>query len=223
MDYDIMDAIHKNDIEFVKKYIKDGHELEPKHCDGDWTPLTKACDLGHVEIVKLLIDAGCQINHSCSKPVFCIPMQMAAQSSYECTKLLIEAGCKDLNIILIDDPPIVAAACMVYDPMDFGEIDANCFFAEYINYLNIIKLLIESGCDLNIRGFYGQDYKYFLCESRHYEKNKKKVEDELEKSMMIRYSKSSLLKRCAHIIRNRRETYENQLHFLNRDLQKLIY
>lgn len=58
----IHNAVVKNDIDFVKKYILSKKDLNIKDPFGGSTPLISAALFGRTEIAKLLINAGAKIN-----------------------------------------------------------------------------------------------------------------------------------------------------------------
>ncbi len=59
---DIHTAVWKNDIEAVKQHIAAKSDLNIKEAMGGSTPLISAALFGRIEIAKLLIDAGANLN-----------------------------------------------------------------------------------------------------------------------------------------------------------------
>jgi len=98
------------------------------------TPLGWACVGGCVEIVKILIDAGCDVNRSNRKDAILWKIMMYGRSDHRLTiiNLLIDAGCNvNQGSVSIETPFMAAVRC---------------------GHKKIVKILIDAKCDIN--GFY---------------------------------------------------------------------
>jgi ankyrin repeat protein len=122
-------AVESNDLEQVKSIIRSGI----KFTKGD-SPLGLAAELGNVEIVEALVDAGCNVEWGGF--VEPSPLCLAAfEGNTDVVQFLIEKQAK-LNSKDADGfTPLMSAA-------------AN-------GHLEIVKLLIEAGAKINIQSEYG--------------------------------------------------------------------
>jgi ankyrin repeat protein len=59
----IFTAAAMGDVEFVREYVRKGGDLQVLNELGGWPPLTNAAQYGRVEVVKLLVEAGAQVNY----------------------------------------------------------------------------------------------------------------------------------------------------------------
>jgi Ankyrin repeats (3 copies) len=87
-------AIDANDIETVRNLINEGVELNYIY---DLPPLARAASLGNVEMVKLLIESGADINLQMEDEGDTALMIAALYNHLEAVKILVEAGA-DVNI-----------------------------------------------------------------------------------------------------------------------------
>ncbi len=87
-------AIDANDTETVKNLINEGVELNYIY---DLPPLARAASLGNVEMVKLLIESGADINLQMEDERDTALMMAALYNHLEVVKILVEAGA-DVNI-----------------------------------------------------------------------------------------------------------------------------
>jgi len=225
----IFDAIRNDNIKFVKKYIKDGGDLEKKNYNG--FPLIVYAisnhihtseDKSNIHIAKLLIDAGCNIN----EPIYDIYDQLEYSYpinyvSNDCLKLLIESGC-DINSVSSDGKTPIIEKMWWLSYSDSCSGSGPHMDDKYDEYIEFIKLLIESGCKLDIRDNSGSNYKDYLYGTDYYLKHEERIEYELAESFRIRYSKSSLIELCCYIVKSNKKIYKDRLHLLNRDVRILI-
>lgn len=96
---DFIDAINRDDIEFVKKVIElGGNDLNYQNKNGD-TALMVAAFENRIEITKLLIDAGVDLDiENNSNGTNGTALLLASYNTHiEITKMLIEAGA-DWNV-----------------------------------------------------------------------------------------------------------------------------
>jgi len=225
---DIWTAIRKGDSEYVQKYINDGCDLEAKDFSGRTPIIYAICDSisstndkSNVHIAKLLIDAGCDIN----TPIYLWGNEYfypIHYSSFKCLKLMIDSG-SDIDAVSSNSCQTVIieiASSFQYSDISVG---SGPFMDNiYDNTIKTIKLLIESGCRLDIKDKNNHDYKQYLYWTNYFAKHKEKVEQDLADSFRIRYSRSSLLELCCYHIKNDQEQYKDGIHLLNKDIKKLI-
>jgi len=214
----IKKAIESNNIKFVKKYIKDGNDLNIPIIDQDFSPLTYIMlferQNDYDKMINLLIDGGTNINVTYVTYNYRSLIHRAIKiKSLKYVKLLIKKGC-DINLL-----------CPYYITP----------FQEAINKLNgigddrsfkIVKYLIEMDCDLKFNKKSSQVdigcYEDYIFNSDYFKNNREMVIKELNRSFRIRYVRISLLSLCTYIVKNSREMYEDRLNILNRDERKLI-
>ena len=88
---ELTQAVRNNDIAKVEELIKQGFDVNKKDDQG-FTPLIISAGLGNAKIVKLLIDAGADVN-LCESQMGASPLHKAAQSgSVEIAEMLIAKG-----------------------------------------------------------------------------------------------------------------------------------
>ena len=93
---DIFDYIRTGDIESIKNYIDSGYDLNIWDNRG-YTVLTKAAYYDNIEIVKLLLDAGVDINKENDNGNALI--WATTKSNIDIIKVLLIAGYKIQNSI----------------------------------------------------------------------------------------------------------------------------
>ena len=122
----------KNEIDKVESYIKDGGDIDSLG-EYDSTPLHYACREGNFEIVKLLVKHGADVNrenrYSTIYPIFDILSSIKAKESLPLILFLIESGA---DIMAVDS---------------FGNTILH--YAIEQEMIELIKLSIEFGCDIN--------------------------------------------------------------------------
>lgn len=95
---EIFDAVRQNDLAKVKELIeKDTLQIQAKDQQGD-SLLNRACNLGHIEIINLLINKGADINLLAGRLDLTPLMECARTGNLEVAKLLVERGA-DVQII----------------------------------------------------------------------------------------------------------------------------
>ena len=126
------DAICDNDIDAVEALIADGAKVNVKDYDG--TPLHTAAWCGCTEIVKMLIDAGADVNAKNSYGN--TPLDLAVRYGHaDVVNLLIDAGA-DVNAKDLD----------AWTPLHVASLYGN---------IKIIKVLIDFGADVDAKDKYG--------------------------------------------------------------------
>ena len=131
----LLKAADKGDVKKVSRFIKKGMDVNLSD-DFGWTPLFRAAKKGHAEVVKLLLDAGAEVD----KPTAGIaPLWWAAESGHtDAAKVLLDHGA---NI----NAPGKEGATALYTAVNFGR-------------KGVIELLLEKGADVNAR-----EEKYNWC------------------------------------------------------------
>ena len=99
--------------------------------DNGTTPLFKAAEKDHVEVVRLLIKAGADINTATTDDFEAIPLYIAAQNGHDkVASLLIKAGTQ------------INRATANYGT-------APLFIAAQGGHVQVVCLLIKAGADMN--------------------------------------------------------------------------
>jgi ankyrin repeat protein len=143
----LLNAIHKDDVDLVKKLIKSGINVNHKDSETKQTALMEASKNGRLEIVKLLIESGAKVNVKNKEGL--TPLQYIIDE--ECSKIsirenirvgiveeLINAGADiDLKIVRY---PLLPPPRKVITPL---------MIASENGYLRIVKRLIDAGADVN--------------------------------------------------------------------------
>jgi len=217
----IFNAVINNDYEYVEKYIQDYNDLEvwkDIYCAGYFrvrlTLFTTACYHKNFKIAKLLVKAGCDIDPKIfillARGYYFYPIHMAIEIlDYTFVKFLIDMGSNINAQCMFKSTPLMS--CLRY--LNYNDKKMTTIF-------NIMKLLILSGCRLDIKDNDGDDYKDYLHKNICYNKFKKEIDIKLDKLFRIRYSKSSLLELYTYFVKTNRDKYK--ICVLNRDLRKLI-
>lgn len=130
----LIHAANLNMIADIKLLLTKGADINAKD-DKGWTALHYACRKGHIDVCKLLIDAGA--DYSITSSEFPIdPLSLCAGDSRNKLCIYITEKSikdkKDLNSIY------------------FGRITPLCW-AAHISYLEICKKLVSNGADVNLR------------------------------------------------------------------------
>lgn len=131
LDEDLFQAIESGDKDKMEQLIKQGVDVNAIDKDG-WTPLHKACLKRNIEVTKLLILNGADINVKIKMKYFpdMTSLHLALiKGNSELAKLLIDKGA-DVN---------VKTVCGM-TPLHFATI---------ISRLNLVKHLITNGANVN--------------------------------------------------------------------------
>jgi len=121
--------IMDNDINSVKEMIAAGADINKKDSNG-YTSLMTACHYNRLEIAKLLVSAGAELNVQ-EKSYGYTPLILACQYKYhDLAKYLISKGA-DINIQ--------------------GKEGATALMAAASNSREIVELLLSKGADVNAR------------------------------------------------------------------------
>jgi ankyrin repeat protein len=124
--FQIFEAIFASDLSTVRKLLAEGSDLSQLDSEQCFTPLMQAINLGEVEIVQVLLEAGADIHFS---PYFeDTPLGLAALTeNLEIVKLLLKFGA---------------------NPDNGGECPPLYWAVEHKN-IKMIQLLLEAGANIN--------------------------------------------------------------------------
>jgi len=170
---DLMRAIRNNDVGKVREAIDAGVDINFTKEVSNWTPLMWAASFGHVEIAKLLIDKGANVNAISASSDKSggqeTPLMIAAlRGNTEIAKLLIEKGA-DVQAKNSEGwtPFIWAASFNQVETAKLllekgAEIDGKSsdgitplWRAASFGHNEIIKFLIANGADVNAKDLNG--------------------------------------------------------------------
>ncbi|HLK20465.1 MAG TPA: ankyrin repeat domain-containing protein, partial [Bryobacteraceae bacterium] len=157
-------AIRNNDLTALRELVKgSGVNAKDKH---DSTPLMFAAAFGSIDAMKLLLDAGAQVN---ARNTFDVTALLWCAGDPAKARLLVEKGA-DVNARSKQSrtPLIVAAAhdgnsqtvkLLIEKGADVKAADGNKYTALYVaseaNDTDSVRLLIEKGADVNAKNVYG--------------------------------------------------------------------
>lgn len=133
---DIESAKEEPSIDLVQVLINSGANLEIANDRTNFrTPLVRAAAHGHIQIVRMLLDAGANIHGS--EGSYYSPLQEAANGGYsEIVKMLIKAGA-DVN-----------------ESRDIS-LDTSLHLALRHGDLETIKALLDAGANIRSKDYYG--------------------------------------------------------------------
>lgn len=130
----IFNAIQISDINWVKEIVNTGDDIEKvdKYYYPGYSPLDLAAQMGNIEIISLLLEAGADVNYSEESS----PLHMAiSANNLDAVKILVSAGA-DLEFEIDDGLTSLMVAVMKGN-------------------MEIVKLLVKSGANFNAHSRYG--------------------------------------------------------------------
>ena len=129
-------SVIRGNVEKTKEFIQSGQDVNMKDKEG-FTPLFHAARNGHVEVVKVLIKNGAQVDEVNNEMTKIRPIFGAIQGNhFEVVKLLIEVGSDVNKEMFLGATPLIMA---------IGSKDTG-----------IIKLLLKKGADPDLKNWKGQ-------------------------------------------------------------------
>ncbi len=122
---------------------------------GELTPLMYAARQGHIEAVQALVAGGANLNeisadHSTALLIATI------NGNFDAAKVLAEAGA-DVNIASLDGATPLFGVVTTQWAADIDKPQTTTKYAE-IHYLDLVKLILDSGADPNVRTTKGPWY-----------------------------------------------------------------
>lgn len=148
----ILKSRELNDDAYIEKYVNNNKdELEEIELINGiyYTPLMFACELSTLNIVKILLDCGANVNKQnyVGHGAFaCACLYSQSSSSIEIVKLLIEYGV-NINITNFQNSNVLHELCTKITE----------------NTLEMVEFLIELGVDMYLLNDYGDSPLYFAC------------------------------------------------------------
>lgn len=142
------ESIYIPDINQVQKLIESGVNIEVECRRHERSPLVHACRSGNLEIVKLLLNAGADIEHKDKYEFNSLfwSLSSAKIKGFEIAKELIFKGANINSADSIGNTPLM-------------------FFATTSNHPDLVsRFLLENGADPEVKNFRGQNF-YDVVES----------------------------------------------------------
>lgn len=143
---ELIKACEKDDLEKVKSLIGKGLDIDLEY--KFWTPLTKASEKGHSDIVEYLVENGAKINKENGHDWTAL-MCASMNSRFEVVKYLVEKGA---NINIKNDEGWTALMLASNEDEE---------------YLDIIKYLVDNGADINIKNNDGDTALILASKKEH--------------------------------------------------------
>jgi len=166
----------------IYSYVYEDINIDKKNKDG-YTALIDATIINNTKIVKMLINAGVNINIKDTYNGQTALMCAIDEYNYEITIMLLKAGA-DINITCIDGYNALILASIggytnIVDMLlkigaDINAKDTNyeenaLIIASQFGYIKIVKLLLKTGIDVNIQNKEKKTALIFARENNHTE------------------------------------------------------
>lgn len=136
-------ATYDGDIAGVRGALDEGADPS-RRIEYNLAPVTSAAYFGRLEITKLLIEAGADLDPQCRPQVICKPLSHAAEKGFvELTRLLLEAGADPDGLGPYRNVPLIHA---------LGA-----------DQLETARLLLEFGADPNLTNQFGASPLGGIC------------------------------------------------------------
>jgi len=145
---DLFSAVKSNDLELAIQLIKDGADVNGIDETGQ-SPLHHACYLGYLEIIKLLLDNGANVNKTVPKLALTPIHGATMNGNRSIVALLVDRGA-DINARDSEGATPIFAACWI------GAIDT-------------VKYLISKGARFDVKTNYGTTPFHNACQSNNLE------------------------------------------------------
>lgn len=158
-------AVENNDPILLARLLACGHDLEMR-CARRRTPASWACAYNHPDCLRVLLDAGCDIEPSdhCDET----PLHLAAFNGTDCIDMLLKAGASTraanrhgqtpFILAIIGNEPAtlirLAQAGADIEARDKNDATALHMASNHSSHgarSNCLKALIELGCDIDAR------------------------------------------------------------------------
>lgn len=161
----LIDAAKSGSSADIEAALADGADINAKDVGNGITALIWASQNGHIDVVKVLLDKGADINIKNSNGVTSLIMAIQ-NSSMDIVKLLLDKGA-EVNTVRPNDSvtPLIMAlwkgnSDIIKLLLDKGaDVNAKLpsigitaiFMATQNGYVDVVKLLIEKGADVNVK------------------------------------------------------------------------
>jgi len=223
----IWKAVRDNNVEYVKKYIDQGGDINVVDKDNYTLLMDASIYIERKEdvmgMVKLLLDAGIDTNIVCNTHyLYESPLhRVVGKKKKYLVQQLIGGG---FNVNLrssTNRTPFYYAVRNLSIDFWLDETmayDAMAYDAIITNVVDIVCYLIENGADISTK-YKGKPLDWHIKNSPLSESQKKEFMNKISKSLIIR---CSLLGLCYKYIETNRQMYEDKPGLLNRDLRKLF-
>lgn len=130
---DIWMACESGDIEYVKRYVEAGNDIEARN-RAKWTPLMLASRSGHADSVRFLIDAGADVEAQ-DKDGQTALMRTLWDGHEDVVQILIDAGA---NVETLDHDGRTAL-----------------MWASWGGHMDVVRTLIDAGANIEAQDKYG--------------------------------------------------------------------
>ncbi|WRT69382.1 uncharacterized protein IL334_006366 [Kwoniella shivajii] len=151
----LMHAIIQGHLEVVRIFVQDKITLEPTAISNDLIPLSLACQFGHLEVARLLLQCGAKVIPN-SEGLY--PQHFAAKAGHEAIcRLLVDEGGKDGGGRERQDK------YNLWTPLHHAAIGGES------RHLACMKVLVEAGCDVNTSDDYGKSPGWYSAWFGHVE------------------------------------------------------
>jgi len=196
----IIEVINNNNIEEVKRLIR----LDPNivnvrfgHINLDYiTPLVMAARCNLIEIVRLLLDNGADIEAKDGGLNNALDWVAANNGDINIDKLLIKKGCK------LDEQDESGNTALIHASIHFN--------------IDRIKLLILAGCNIELKDHYGYTFMDYINKDNQNSKYIPEIKRLIE-------SRKTLLWKCVNYVKKNRSKFKpNSLKSLNKDIRQLL-
>ena len=143
----LMESIKNNDIENVKRIIRDGYNLDLYDSKYNMTPLMYAAEIGNIEMLRELINFG-------AKDIDMAFNIACREGHWDMAKELMNAGASNYNIA-ISYASFGGQLEIVKELINLGAKDINSALVSACENGNIeiINYLIEMGANVNAESF----------------------------------------------------------------------
>jgi CDK inhibitor PHO81 len=151
----LMHAITQGHLEVVRIFVNAKVSLEPTAISNDLIPLSLACQYGHLEVARLLLQCGAKVRPN-SEGLY--PQHFAAKAGHEAIcQLLVECGGPTGGGKDKQDK------YNLWTPLHHAAVGGE------ERHLACIKVLVESGCDVNMADEYGKSAGWYAAWYGHVE------------------------------------------------------
>jgi CDK inhibitor PHO81 len=151
----LMHAITQGHLEAVRIFVNSKIPVEPTAISNDLIPLSLACQYGHVEVARLLLQSGAKVLPN-SEGLY--PQHFAAKAGHEaiCQLLVDEGGSEGGGKDRQDKYNL-------WTPLHHAAVGGEP------RHLACIKVLVAAGCDVNATDEYGKSPGWYASWFGHVE------------------------------------------------------